>query len=408
MVSSMKIKLTELNSGYKGEKHTSRFSQKTRAKMIIASVLVLSFFTVFLLAEFGVLPLGSLAARAASEVSGDKKNFPIRINTDSTKSIKLIGENLLVLTTENFTVYSPSGKELFSKPHTYADPAVSINGKRGVIFDRSGTGFTLISDKKEVYSGETVKNILTACYGESGNYALATYSDKATSELSVYDKNNVLAFQWRSNYDRIGAITLSDDGNYAGVAALGAENGDIYTNIVLFGFDYNEPLNTQKVSGAAAIDIMFSGNTELTAVSNDGIYKVKKKSDIFEITKQYFPTEFSSYSRNSKGKYAVALAKYGSANLSEITVFKENGKGQTAIKINADVSDIYLSNKYIFALASDKILVYNLNGGEVSSIEINGEAYTLLATDDFIFIPSLDNISRCYSFAVKSVDLTSN
>ena len=408
MISPMKIKFTELNSGYKGEKRTARFSPKTRAKIIIAAVLVLSFVTVFLLAEFGLVPLGAITAKTVSKISGDEKNFPISVNTDSTKNIKLIGENILVLTTENYTVYSPSGKEVYSKPHTYADPAVSIDGKRGVVFDRSGTGFALINDKKEVYSGEAENNILTACYGENGNYSLATYSDNATSELSVYDKNNSLVFKWQSNYDRIGAVTLSDDGNYAGVAALGAENGDIYSNIVLFGFDYNEPLNTQKVNGAAVLDIMFTGGTELTAVSNDGVYKVKKKSDIFEISKQYFVAEFSSYSRNAKGKYAIALAKYGSANLSEITVFRENGKERTAIKINTEISDIYLSNKYVFALAQGEILVYNLSGGKVSSIDINGEAYSLLATDDFVFIPSLDNISRCYSFGEKSVDLTKN
>ena len=406
MMSPMKIKLTELNSGYKGEKRVARFSQKTRAKIIIAAVLILSFVTVFLLSEFGVVPLGALAAKAVSKVAGDEKNFPIAVNTASTKGIKLIGDNILVLTTENFTVYSPSGKEVYSKPHTYAEPAVSVTGKRGVVFDRSGTGFTLITDKKEVYSGEASKNILTACFGENDNYALATYSDSATTELTVYSKSNEVVFRWQSNYDRIGAVALSDDGDYAGVAALGAENGDIYTNIELFGFEYNEPLNTQKISGAAVVDIMFTGVTELTAISNDGVYKVKKKSDIFEITKQYFPTEFSSYSRNAKGKYAVALAKYGSANLSEITVFRESGKAQTVIKVKTDISDIYLSNKYLFALASDKILVYNLSGGEVSSVEINGEAYAMLATDDFIFIPSLDSISRCYSFAEKSVDLT--
>lgn len=404
----MKIKLTELNSGYKGEKRTARFSHKTRAKIIIAAVLILSFVTVFLLAEFGVVPLGALTAKTVSKISGDEKNFPLSVNTDSTKCIKLIGDNILVLTTENYTVYSPSGKEVYSKPHTFAEPAVCVEGKRGVVFDRSGTGFMLITDKKEVYSGDTTNNILTACYGGNGNYALATYSDNATSELSVYDENNALVFKWQSNYDRIGAVALSDNGDYAGVAALGAENGDIYTNVVLFGFKYNEPLNSQKISGAAAHDIMFTGGTELTAVSNDGVYKVKKKSDIFEITKQYFPTEFSSYSRNAKGKYAIALAKYGSANLSEITVFRENGKEQTSIKINTDVSDVYMSNKYVFALAQGEILVYNLGGGKVGSIDVNGEAYSLLATDDFIFIPSLDNISRCYSFGDKSVDLTKN
>ena len=44
----MKVKFTELNSGFTGYGRVSRFSEKTRSKMIIAGVLVAVFFFVYI------------------------------------------------------------------------------------------------------------------------------------------------------------------------------------------------------------------------------------------------------------------------------------------------------------------------------------------------------------------------
>ena len=65
-----------------------------------------------------------------------------------------------------------------------------------------------------------------------------------------------------------------------------------------------------------------------------------------------------------------------------------------------------MSDKYIFALTEKRIVVYNFSGNIVSEIDFKGDAHSLLPTDDFVFIVSLDKITRCFSYGDSSVELS--
>lgn len=402
----MKVKLTELNSGFTGYGRVSRFSQKTRSKMIIAGVLVAVFLFVFILSSVGIVPFDAITARASSFIRQDGGNFPISINTDSTINTVILGDSVLVLTTENFSVYSKGGKLTYSQPHSYASPSLSVNGDKAVVFDRGYKAYSLINEKKVVYSGEAPNAIICAEYGESGNYAIGTRGEESTSKLTVYSATNKVVFQWNCAYEHIVSIALASNGKFAGVAALGTENGEILTGVEYFGFDYQEALNSQKISGAAAFDLDFTATNTLTLYSDSGVYVVTKKGESFETVTQYYSSEFNSYDNSVNGNYIVSLAKYGSANNFVISIYSPKGKEKSQISVSGPVKDVIMSDKYIFALAENNILVYNLSGREISRIDIKGEAKSIMVTDKYIYIVSLDKISRCFSYGNATVELS--
>lgn len=402
----MKVKFKELNSGYTGYGRVSRFSQKTRSKMIIGGVLVAVFIFVYILSSVGIIPLDAIGARASSFVRQDGDNFPVLVNTDSTVNTVIIGDNVLVLTTENFSVYSPSGKLVYTQPHNYAAPAVSVNGDKGVVFDRGYKSYMLINEKKVVYTGEAPNSLICAEYGESGNYALGTEGEDSTSKLTVYSATNKIKFQWKCAYEHIVSIALDSNGKFAGVAVVGAENGEIFTCVKYFGFDYQEPLNSQTIQGTAAFDLNFTAVNTLTLFSDTGIFKITKKGETFENVSQYYSSEFNSFDCADNGKYAVALAKYGSANDFAVSVYSPSGKETATISVDCAIKSVTMSDKYIFALAENEIMVYNLNGRKISQIDVKGDARSILPTDKYIFINSLDKISRCYSYGNTVVEIS--
>lgn len=401
----VKVKFKELNSGYEGAKRVSRFSKKTHSKMIIAAVLVVLFLTVFILSDFGIIPLTAVTARAKAFVSHDSDNFPIVTNSDSTLNIKVLDDKILVLTTENFSVYSSHGKLSLSQPHNFADPAVSVNGSKAVVFDRSGTGFMLIDKSGVAYVGEAKDDIISAEYGKSGNYALVTRGSGATSVLTVYTKRNIVDFQWDCAYEHITSVALSDNGKFCGASLLGAENGEIYTTVKYFGFDYSEILNSQKFIGASPFSVEFTSNNILTLYSDTGIYEILKKDEKCNIVSEYHSFEFNSYDVNKKGNYALSLSNYGSTDENSIKVYNGRGKEKAEIIVDKPVSRIALSDKYVFALTDNCILVYNLNGMKLSEINVVGEAENIYPTDEFVFVSSLDKISRIYSFGNKELKI---
>lgn len=402
----MKVKFTELNSGFTGYGRVSRFSQETKSKMIIAAVLVAVFFFVFILSSVGIVPFDAITARASSFIRQDGSNFPISINTDSTINTVILGDSILILTTENFSVYSKGGKLTYSQPHSYASPALSVNGDKAVVFDRGYKSYSLVTEKKVVYSGEVPNAIICAEYGESGNYAIGTLGDESTSKLTVYSATNKVVFQWNCAYEHIVSISLASNGKFAGVAVLGTENGEIFTNVEYFGFDYQEALNSQKIPGAAAFDLEFTTTNTLTLYSDTGVYVVTKKGESFETVSQYYSSEFNSYDSADNGKYIVSLAKYSSANNFVISIYSPKGKEKAQISVSCPIKDVIMSDKYIFALAESNILVYNLSGREISKIDVKGEVKSILATDKYIYIVSLDKISRCFSYGNATVELS--
>lgn len=402
----MKVKLTELNSGFTGYSRISRFSRKTQSKMIIAGILVAVFVFVYILSSVGIIPFDALSARFSSFVLQDSDNFPMVVNTDSTINKAIIGDNILILTTENFSVYSQSGKLIYTQPHSFSSPAISINGDKGVVFDRGYKSYMLINEKKVVYTGEASNPLICAEYGESGNYALGTYGEDSTSKLTVYSATNKVSFQWNCAYEHVVSIALAPNGKFAGVAVVRAENGEIFTCIKYFGFDYQEAINSQTISGATPFDLVFSSVNTLTLFSDTGVYKITKKSETYENVMQFYASEFNAFDCADNGKYIVSLAKYGSANDFEVSVYSSNGKKKANISIDCAIKSVTMSDKYIFALAENTIIVYNLNGKEISRIEVKGDARSILSTDKYVYIYSLDKLTRCYSYGDSVIELS--
>ncbi len=401
----MKVKFTELKSGYSGERNVSKLSKKSRAKLIIVGALICVFVFVYILSSVGVIPLSALLLRAKVAVSGTDERFPLAFDSESTICTNILGDSIVLLTTDNISVYTPEGKLKFSQPHVFSEPGLSVNGDKAVVFDRGGKGFFLINEKKLIYSGQTENTIISGCYGQDGTYALSTKTDGATSSLNVFNKSNKLIFKWNCAYENVVSICLSDNGKYIGVATLGAKNGKLLTNIHYFGVDYSEPLNTQTITGAVPFSLEFTATNTLTLITDVGVYTINRKAEKYTQNLKYYSSEFNSCDVASNGKYIVCLAKYGSENVFEIYLFKSKGELKTTIQADFTIKTVKMSEKYIFALGDDMISVYNYSGKKVSDIKCKGEAQGILPTDDFVFVVSLDKISRSFSYGDSEIEL---
>lgn len=403
----MKVKFTELNSGYEGEHKVSRFSQKAKAKIIIAATLIVAFLVVLILSLVGIIPVDALLIRIRVALSGEDENFPISVDTDAVVSSDILNDGLILLTSENVILYDSKGEENYTVQHIYSKPGMSVEDENAIVFDRGGVSYMLLNKKEVVSEGEAENKLLCGYYGKDDTYALATLGEKTTSTLTVYDKNDSVIFKWNCSKEYISSITISDNGEFIGACVISAENGEIYTKVYFFGIDYKEPLASCKIKGAVPMNIAFTEKDILTVVTDIGIYSLEKYSKEPKNVQKYFSSEFTCCDVSRKGDYLVALAKYGSKNVFEISMFDSSGEKEVSIPVNQEVKSAYITDKYIVILADSQILVYNFKGKLVSTIEYKGEPLSLLPTDDFIYIESLDKIYRCFTYGDSSVTLMS-
>ncbi len=393
----MKVKFKEVISGCEKVAHKSRFSAKARVKIIVISVLVAVFVSVYLLSSFGIIPMAALGARIESTITQSDKNFPVSLSSIPL-DVKGIGDGVIFLFDDSVSVYSGNGELRFQQPHSYKSPVVSVNGDRAVVFDRGDVGYMLLTDNKYVSSNEYTQAIYCAEYGKKDVCAIGSRCEDATSMLTVFSKSGQILFQWKSAYDYISQIALSDNGKFAGVTLLGAENGETVTTVKYFGFDYSEPLSSSRIKGAAPMGIEFTKINLLTVFTDTGIHTLGKGEEDVTTVTDYYSTEFNSYFVNESGRYAVSLARYGSENDHCITLYNSNGTEKTSVSVDFSVNSVYLSDKYIFALAEKQIKVYNLRGKAVSTIVLEGECKKLVPDDDYVYVVFFDNVKRCYSY----------
>ncbi len=401
-----KLKLKELNTGFELEKKIKGVTRTQKTAMLIILVLVVAFLFVFLFSSLGLFTLESISARVSDKLLGSGKNFPLEIQSENTVNIKTIGDRLLVLSDNNITVYKPDGTQVFTEVHTFSKPAVSVNGKNAVIFDRAGKGYMLLNENKVIASGQEENYIVSAQYGKNGDYAFSVKGKDCTGILKVYSQNAKLKFKWECAYENIVSIALSDNGRYAGVALFGSENGEYYSGIKYFGYSYNKELSSAKISGSAPFKIGFTASNTLTLFTDNGIYKLKKNAKKCETVNSFYNPEFNSFSLLESGDYVLTLAKYGSTNVFSILYYSGNGKLKKEIESDDEIKYVFVSDKYVFALAENKIIVYNHNGRVVGNIETDGKLYGIFPTDRYVFIHSLGSIRRTFSYGNSSISLS--
>ena len=380
-------------------------TKKEKSIAIIALTLVVAFIVTFAFSCFGIVSFQALGARLVSSVNSSSKNFPISVDTNKVVNTGSIGGGFMVLTDKEVYVYSSSGKLKYQDVHNFSKPAFSSSGKNAVVFDRGSDGYMLLNTEKIIASGNAPGTIITAECSNNGYCAFSTYGDDCTSMLSVYDKSTRLVFQWKCTYEYISVIALSENGKYCGAALINSDNGDIYSKVQYFGIEYSEPLNSATVTGTVPLDLAFTKSNTLTLFGDNGIFNIDRHSDEPECVTEYFSPELNSVALNSDNEYLAALAKYASTNVFEINLYSRSGKLKRVITVNESVKSVTMSDKYVFALAENKIMVYNYRGKLISEIKLNGSVYNILPNDKYVFVYSLDRISRAFSYGDSTVNI---
>lgn len=395
-----KLKLTELNSGYEvvAKKESS---PKKKALRITAVALIAAFAVTFVAAYVGVLPLDAVSAR----IFGGTADYSVALETDSVVNIKNLGDSILVLTDKSAVVYGKNGKAVYEALHSFTKPAVSVDGGNAVVFDRSGKGFMLLNEKKTVLSSEAEGVVVSATYGKNGVYALSTRGEASTGTLTVYNRQSDVIFKWNCAYENITSVSLSDGGKLVGVSLLGVKDGEYYTTAKIFGFDYSEELASATVTGAAPLAVKFTSRDRLTVFTDTGIYGLLKKSSELVTVAEYYSPEFNSFATLSSGSFLLAIADHGSTNSFTVKLFDKKYNVKTELSLKEELKSVSLSDKYIFALAENEILVYNFKGRQVGSVDISGKLYSIYPNDKYIYIYSLDKLTRAYSYGESAVSL---
>ena len=192
--------------------------------------------------------------------------------------------------------------------------------------------------------------------------------------------------------DSIVSVDLSNNGKYAAVSVIGAREGEIYSKIYVFDFDYAEPISEFEYFGTAIIEVKFVSNNNVVAIGDHLISFIKglnKKED-----KSYGSSTLSAYTFGDDGNTVLVLSEYGSTNSEKLTCYNSSFSIDFEKKYTSNVKYVYASRSKISVLLDDKAIVYRGSGDVYKELVADSTSISLFNLGNNTYIYNIGNIVK--------------
>lgn len=376
-----------------------RISGKQRAVLRAIAVIILILVLLFMATE-------TLGIASVSNINDSIKNFfltlspgdgyPYKINSSSVEGMTVLNGNIFVLTDEKTLSLDTTAKQVKATQHTFSNPIISKKGGKVVLFDQKGNRYRIENRTDTLYTGETTddEKIITAALGKKGNLALATLSSSSVSKLTVLNSSyKKEEFVWNCANDSIVSVDLSDNGKYAAVSVVGARDGEIYSKVYIFDFDYAEPKAEFEYSGTAIVEVKFVANDNVVALGNNMvsfIKNLKTKED-----KNFDSDTLSNYAFSDKGDLILVLSEHGSTNSQILTSYSSSFSKNFEEKYTSSVKSVFAADGKVSVLLEDKVIVYRNSGAKFREFSADNTAISVMNVGNKTYVYAIGKIEKC-------------
>lgn len=382
------------------EENKRKFKPLSKQSKLILSVflvVVAALLIVFTAAQsLGNMTIRNMAdnVKAYFVSLGAGDGYPYDIDALSVEDIKINNSNLQLLLSDKTLVLNQTAKEIMPREHTYSNPAMKTKESKLIIYDLDSARFRLQNGTEITYEGEASGRITAAAIGKSGNYALGTYGTSVQSVLTVYNNKNKEIFIWNYKTERIVDISLSDNGKYAAVATIDAENGKINSKLYVFDFKSEEYVSCFDYKDTTLVKVDYVKSNNIVAVGNNLRSYIKNNTDRKDDT-SFGADVLYNYCVTDKGRNAIVLSRYGSSSLSKLTVYSNKNKEQFTVSFDKEMQWVDCDEKYTAVLFENEVRTFNKKGKQVGSITFTGEPVRVAVDGTKTYVLTTSGL-QCY------------
>ncbi|MBQ2758715.1 MAG: hypothetical protein IJE93_03005 [Clostridia bacterium] len=308
---------------------------------------------------------------SATVSNEDNTDIFYSINSDNLKDMLPFSDGVALLGASSLRYLDASGNEIVTNTHSFSNPAIEINGKTAILYDRGGYSLRIENNTSE-YRNLTFNSVITtATIGNKGNYAYVLNSDSGyQSHLYVYTLNGKKQFEWGSASDYIIDAALSDNGKYAAVTLMGIEGAQYFSKVILFKFNSSEPVYTVELRDTTVYEIDFVGSKKLSVYSDTGVYVINNKGE-FTAVQAYSASEMSYSSVYYNGLACTLISRYSNEKEPVLTVFNKRGKQIYTHSFSEQITGVYCAKSYVCVIADNVLEILNTEGTVIGRILLN-------------------------------------
>ncbi len=292
--------------------------------------------------------------------------YPYSLDTFNFKKADAIGSGVITVNNDSTVVLNSSADELFNMQIKPGSRVITQNG-RALIYGTASNEVILQSRTEKLGSITEESSVVVAALADNGSFATSHASEKHQSILRVYNSRFKNVFQWNCSQERVADIALSQNGRNLAVAAVGAENAEIYTRIIIFNIGDTEPKADVKFSGTMFFDVVYTASGKIIAAGDNKTVVLNKKGETVDET-VYAEDSILAVCSDDSGNTVVCYEEFGGAKTG-IARYSRSGKKTCSVVVDGIPDCVAAEGGRIAVASGNEIVVYSQNGKEVKRIE---------------------------------------
>ena len=317
--------------------------------------------------------------------SGNSGNgYPIESPVNNAKGLYNRNSSLMVASDTYLYEYNLTGRKTSQIKHNLQSPAIEIDGGYILLYDRLTNQYIVYKGSEEFANKKVEEPIFSADINKKGDVAVATSSKKYQSVVSVGDKN----FVWNSPTKIINKVELDNSSTYLCASGIETIGGQIISTVVLLDTTKTQPLFETKLDNQIILDISFKNSGVEVITDQQGILFSYKGSQIREYGFDDRPLKL--FDINDQ-KSLFVFGDFDRQGYIELTCLSNNYKQAGNIKINKNIIEAKLTDKFVILLTNNSIEIYDHSFTKHKTIIVK-DIYKIQPIGNMLYLISNDFI----------------
>ncbi len=331
--------------------------------------------------------IGSRYNITQNENADTEGNFPLSVSGGVDYYASFVRSEMFILCDMYLYIYNADGTLKDTRQHAYSNAVLKTSSSRSLVYSCNGTSFRVDNASKLLYEYSFEQSILFADISDDGYVAVVTEAETRPCTLSIFDSTGKLIYT-RECGERIADVSLTSEGCV--FATIGAENGELITQLKYITFDSDEIqwttdslttlcMNVYALSEGGALVI---GDTRCAYYSSTGALLSS-----YDFTGTLIDYEFSD-------DYAAILLQNEERRQSTLLIFSEAATAPASVQRSEICESLTITDNTVYLLEPEGISAYAFSGDQKAFLELTNSYEGILQYGKYFYLLGYDKIDR--------------
>lgn len=302
-------------------------------------------------------------------------------------TVKSFSSRMFVLTEKLLICVSPGGEIKYTKVHNFANPAIAVSNKYGIVFNRNSDEYMIFTKRGIICEGkaEDENDIIAADINDEGIFALSTKSDNSACRVYQHNKKGERRYIWACGEEYVVCLDISSNGEKIACGAIGASGGEILSKTYLLDIFSDTAQCEFTAAGESIVSVNFTGKNIISMFSKKRlVYDIEAAKGAPE--KSEFSSSAVCFFTDSSGNSAVTTEDVSTFAKTKLTVYSAKNEVKFTSTLGGSVSDVLIKGKN--ALVASENTVFEISSSGIKNqytADFDIEGIVICSGDVYVF-----------------------